>query len=97
MGCSTQGTSLPRAGTPGNLFTVAYTPIEYGKPMRGMLVIVSPTASNSLSSPPPPPPRRHPTLALPAAIGVANALSRSAAAASCWLTVRATPCHAAFG
>jgi hypothetical protein len=32
---------LPRAGTPGTLFTVAYTPIEYGKPMRGMLVIVS--------------------------------------------------------
>lgn len=32
---------LPRAGTPGNLFTVAYTPIEYGKPMRGMLVILS--------------------------------------------------------
>jgi len=32
---------LPRAGTPGTLFTVAYTPIEYGKPMRGMLVILS--------------------------------------------------------
>ena len=32
---------LPRAGTQGTLFTVSYTPIEYGKPMRGMLVIVS--------------------------------------------------------
>jgi len=32
---------LPRAGTQGNLFTVAYTPLEYGKQMRGTLVILS--------------------------------------------------------
>ena len=33
--------TLPRAGTLGTLFTVAYTPVEYGKPLRGKLVIVS--------------------------------------------------------
>jgi len=32
---------LPRAGTAGALFTVSYTPTEYGKPVRGTLVILT--------------------------------------------------------
>ena len=32
---------LPRAGTAGSLFTVGYTPTEYGKPVRGTLVILT--------------------------------------------------------
>ena len=32
---------LPRAGTAGALFTVAYTPAEYGKPVRGTLIILT--------------------------------------------------------
>jgi len=32
---------LTRAGTAGTLFTVAYTPVEYGKPVRGTLVVLT--------------------------------------------------------
>ncbi len=32
---------LSRAGTAGALFTVAYTPAEYGKPVRGTLIILT--------------------------------------------------------
>ena len=32
---------LTRAGTAGTLFTVSYTPIEYGKPVRGMLIVLT--------------------------------------------------------
>jgi len=32
---------LPRAGTAGALFTVSYTPVEYGKPVRGTLIILT--------------------------------------------------------
>ena len=32
---------LTRAGTAGTLFTVSYTPVEYGKPVRGMLVVLT--------------------------------------------------------
>ena len=32
---------LPRAGTAGSLFTVSYTPVEYGKPVRGTLVVLT--------------------------------------------------------
>jgi len=32
---------LPPAGTPGTLLTVAYSPIEYGKLVRGTLVILT--------------------------------------------------------
>ena len=32
---------LTRAGTAGTLFTVSYTPVEYGKPVRGTLVVLT--------------------------------------------------------
>ena len=32
---------LTRAGTAGTLFTVSYTPIEYGKPVKGTLVVLT--------------------------------------------------------
>jgi len=38
----TPGTGvLTRAGTAGTLFTVAYTPVEYGKPVKGTLVVLT--------------------------------------------------------
>ena len=32
---------LPRAGTAGTLFTISYTPTEYGKQVRGTLIILT--------------------------------------------------------
>mmetsp|Transcript_2711 Transcript_2711/g.6777 ORF Transcript_2711/g.6777 Transcript_2711/m.6777 type:complete len:270 (-) Transcript_2711:170-979(-) len=32
---------LPRAGAQGHLFTVTYAPMEYGKPVQGVLVILT--------------------------------------------------------
>jgi len=35
------GGVLTRAGTAGTLFTVSYTPVEYGKPVRGTLIVLT--------------------------------------------------------
>ena len=35
------GGTLTRAGTAGTLFTVSYTPTEYGKSAKGVLVILT--------------------------------------------------------
>ena len=32
---------LTRAGTAGSLFTVSYTPVEYGKPVKGRLIVLT--------------------------------------------------------
>ena len=32
---------LTRAGTAGTLFTVSYTPVEYGKPVKGRLIVLT--------------------------------------------------------
>ena len=32
---------LTRAGTGGTLFTVSYTPVEYGKPVKGRLIVLT--------------------------------------------------------